>query len=76
MKYIMTRYGPILFPNVFEHREVAEMAERAFGNPKTTSAGFAAITPGKISVGGDSLGLGLKARPEDATAIAEEFMRL
>jgi len=64
-KYVMTKRGPILFPDTFLHAN--------FKSLKPVSAGMFSVKDGEVEVFGNSLSLGLKPRSQDAAEIARIF---
>jgi hypothetical protein len=94
MKYIVfeartegkpTEVLPVIFPDVLNHSDVAEMLEHvrvmpegAFAGwwafPAPVSAGFAIVRDGKVSAMGSSESLKLNSRPEDAALIAKVLL--
>lgn|GEM_PF-2463976 len=64
-KYVMTKTGPVLFPDTFIHATFRQM------NP--SSAGMFRVEGGKIEVYGRSESLGLDPRFEDVANIARLF---
>lgn len=65
IKYVMTRRGPIIFPEAITHSEF-----KRFG-PK--SAGFISLNGGSISAYGESVSLKMKSTPEDSMKLKIMF---
>ena len=64
-KYVMTKRGPVLFPDTYLHVNFKSM------NP--VSAGMFSVKDGVVEVFGKSLSLNLEPEPRDASEIARVF---
>jgi hypothetical protein len=71
MKYIIFEQAglelPLVFPDLIEHKVMA-------GERKVVSAGFVNLNlDNEIRIGGDSLTLNVKSRPQDAEIITKHL---
>ena len=74
MKYIILAdigngENPILFPESFSHRSMADAHTRARAGHGTVSAGYVKITTEGVVCYDESVSLALKPRPQDAGII-------
>jgi hypothetical protein len=61
--------GAVAFPEYVEHAHMAKAFEP--GEDNLISAGFFQVIDGEVHPYGESVGLGLASRPEDAQIIAK-----
>lgn len=64
-----TVLGAVVFPEYVEHVHMSKVFEP--GEDNLISAGFFQVIDGEVHPYGESVGLGLASRPEDAQIIAK-----
>lgn len=63
---VSTTLGAVVFPECLPHAQAAKVFYRC----QPVSGGFFEVQDGQVQPYGESVGLGLRARPEDAVLIA------
>ena len=74
-KYIVFDYNglevPVLFPAIIQHKELLLQSTYPI-----ISAGYFSVADGKVIVGGDSLSLNVKCRPEEDADLIQATLNI